>query len=184
MASDHVILISVGDSFPKSVDAGRLEAVARRVLEAEGAPPCELSIAITDDETVRALNREYAGEDAVTDVLSFSQREGEALVAPPEGLPPLGEVIIAYPQAARQAGERTRDVSEGEALRQAQGERKWDAPRDERKRDAARGEGEGAVEAEIERLLVHGVLHLLGYDHAEPAEARRMRAREEALVGD
>jgi len=31
---------------------------------------------------------------------------------------------------------------------------------------------------------VHGVLHLLGYDHAEPEEARRMRAREEALVGD
>ena len=146
MASDHVILISVGDSFPKSVDAGLLEAVARRVLEAEGTPPCELSIAITDDETVRALNREYAGEDAVTDVLSFSQREGEALVAPPEGLPPLGEVIIAYPQAARQAA--------------------------------------GPVDREIERLLVHGVLHLLGYDHAEPEEARRMQAREEALVGD
>jgi len=31
---------------------------------------------------------------------------------------------------------------------------------------------------------VHGALHLLGYDHAEPEEARRMREREEALVGD
>ena len=147
MASDHVILISVGDSFPKSVDAGRLEAVARRVLEAEGTPPCELSIAITDDETVRALNREYAGEDAVTDVLSFSQREGEEFVSPPEGAPQLGEVVIAYPQAARQAGERGRAATE-----------------------------------EMTRLLVHGVLHLLGYDHAEPEEARRMREREEALV--
>jgi len=34
----------------------------------------------------------------------------------------------------------------------------------------------------VTRLLVHGVLHLLGYDHAEPEEARRMREREEALV--
>ena len=46
------------------------------------------------------------------------------------------------------------------------------------------GERRWSVEREIEWLLVHGVLHLLGYDHAEPEEARRMQAREEALVGD
>ena len=123
----------------------RLAEVARRVLEAEGTPACELSIAVTDDETVCALNREYAGEDAVTDVLSFSQREGEEFVAAPEGVPQLGEVVIAYPQAARQAI--------------------------------------GSVDRETERLLVHGVLHLLGYDHAEPEEARRIREREDTLLG-
>ena len=147
MASDNIILVSIDERFAASVSEERLAAIARRVLEAEDAPACELSIAVTDDETVRSLNREYAGEDAVTDVLSFSQREGEELVPPPEGLPPLGEVVIAYPQAARQAGERRHGADE-----------------------------------EVERLLVHGVLHLLGYDHAEPDEARRMRAREEALV--
>ena len=150
---DHVILISIAGPFSESLSEERLAAVARRVLEAERAPACELSIAITDDETVRSLNREYAGEDAVTDVLSFSQREGEEFVAPPEGVPPLGEVVIAYPQALRQAQDR-----------QAQSARGW------------------SIEREIERLLVHGVLHLLGYDHAEPEEARRMREREEALV--
>jgi probable rRNA maturation factor len=164
MPSDNIILISIDERFAASVSEERLAAIARRVLEAESTPACELSIAVTDDETVRALNREYAGEDAVTDVLSFSQREGEALVAPPEGVPPLGEVVIAYPQAERQAAERTGDVSEGKALREPQGEREW------------------SVEREIEWLLVHGVLHLLGYDHAEPEEARRMRAREDALV--
>ena len=146
---DHVILISVTGPFAESLSEGRLAEVARRVLEAEGTPPCELSVAVTDDETVRRLNREYAGEDAVTDVLSFSQREGEEFVAPPEGAPPLGEVVIAYPQAARQAAERGHTADE-----------------------------------EVTRLLVHGVLHLLGYDHAELDEARRMREREEALAGD
>jgi probable rRNA maturation factor len=146
--TEHVILVSIAEPFAGSLSEERLAETARRVLEAERAPACELSIAVTDDETVRALNREYAGEDEVTDVLSFSQREGEEFVSPPEGAPPLGEVVIAYPQA----------------LRQAQGEREW------------------SVEREIEWLLVHGVLHLLGYDHAEPEEARRMREREEALV--
>jgi len=144
--TEYVILVSIAETFVNAVSDERLAAVALRVLEAEGADACELSIAVTDDETVRALNREYAGEDAVTDVLSFSQREGEEFVAPPEGVPPLGEVVIAYPQAARQAL--------------------------------------GGVAGEVERLLVHGVLHLLGYDHAEPEEARRMREREEALAGD
>ena len=118
------------------------------MLEAEDAPPCELSVTVTDDETVRGLNREYAGEDAVTDVLSFSQREGEEFVAAPGSVPPLGEVVIAYPQATRQAEERDRSVEE-----------------------------------EVARLLIHGTLHLLGYDHAEAEEERRMRAREEELLG-
>ena len=147
--TEHVILISIGEPFAGSLSEERLAAVALRVLEAEGADACELSITVTDDETVRSLNREYAGEDEVTDVLSFSQREGEEFVSPPEGAPPLGEVVIAYPQAARQATEGGRAATE-----------------------------------EVTRLLVHGALHLLGYDHAEPEEARRMRERGEALVGD
>jgi len=147
--TDHVILVSIADPFAASLSAERLAAIARRVLEAEDAPPVELSIAITDDETVRSLNREYAGEDAVTDVLSFSQREGEEFVTPPGEVPPLGEVIIAYPQALRQAADHGRSVDD-----------------------------------EVTRLLIHGTLHLLGYDHAEPEEERRMREREEALAGD
>jgi probable rRNA maturation factor len=143
----HVVLVSVVKSFASSATESYLESIARRVLEAEGVGTAELSVAVTDNETVRSLNREYAGEDAVTDVLSFSQREGEELAAPPDGVPLLGEVIIAYPRAARQAKARSE-----------------------------------APEAEVARLLVHGILHLLGYDHAQPEEERRMRAREEELV--
>ena len=145
--AEHVVLVSIVEPFASSVTEARLESVARMVLEAEGVGAAELSVTVTDDETVRSLNREYAGEDAVTDVLSFSQREGEEFAAPPGGAPLLGEVVIAYPQALRQARERGK-----------------------------------SQEAEVARLLVHGILHLLGYDHSEPGEERRMRAREEELV--
>jgi probable rRNA maturation factor len=151
---EHVILVSIGEPFAASLGDERLAAIARRVLEAEGAPPAELSVTVTDDETVRSLNRGYAGEDAVTDVLSFSQREGEEFVTPPGAIPPLGEVIIAFPQAARQAARPS----------------------------TGSGRAAAGVQAEVARLLVHGILHLLGYDHAEPEEERRMRAREEVLL--
>lgn len=146
--AEHLILVSIAQPFVKGVSDKRLAAIALRVLEAEDAPPTELSVTVTDDETVRGLNREYAGEDAVTDVLSFSQREGEEFVGAPGSVPPLGEVVIAYPQATRQAEERDRSVEE-----------------------------------EVARLLIHGILHLLGYDHAEAEEERRMQAREEELLG-
>ncbi len=146
--AEHVILISIAQPFVRAASDERLAAIAQGVLEAEGTRAAELSVTVTDDETVRALNREYADEDAVTDVLSFSQWEGEEFVAAPGSIPPLGEVVIAYPQAARQAEERGRSVEE-----------------------------------EVARLLIHGTLHLLGYDHAVAEEERRMRAREEELLG-
>jgi probable rRNA maturation factor len=45
------------------------------------------------------------------------------------------------------------------------------------------GEAGHPVADEMAHLLVHGILHLLGYDHAEPEDERVMRAREEALLG-
>jgi probable rRNA maturation factor len=146
MAAGYVILVSIDGAFASAVGGERLGALARRTLESEGAEACELSVTVTDDETLRRLNRDYAGEDAVTDVLSFSQREGEEFASAPGATPPLGEVIISYPQALRQA--------------------------------------EREVQEEVDRLLVHGVLHLLGYDHAEPAEESAMREREAAVLAE
>jgi probable rRNA maturation factor len=51
---------------------------------------------------------------------------------------------------------------------------------DTAKRQAA--EAGRALEAEVAHLLVHGILHLLGYDHAEPEEERAMQARERELL--
>jgi len=144
---EHIVPIAIAQPFVKAVSDEWLATIALRVLAEEDAPPCELSVTVTHDETVRGLNQEYAGEDEVTDVLSCSQQEGEELVGPPGGVPALGEVVIAYPQAVRQAEEVGRSVEE-----------------------------------EVARLLIHGTLHLLGYDHAEPEEERRMRSREEELL--
>jgi probable rRNA maturation factor len=146
-APAYEILITIDERFVSDVAEEWLAAIARHVLEVERVGDCELGIVVTDDETVRRLNREYAGEDHSTDVLSFSLREGEEF-ASPEAVDCLGEVIIAYPTAARQAKEAGRSVDD-----------------------------------ETAHLLVHGTLHLLGYDHAEPEEEREMRARESALIG-
>jgi probable rRNA maturation factor len=133
--------------------------LAGAVLDSQGIAEGELSILVTDDETVQRLNREYRGYDQPTDVLSFGlsdlsrpatdDQEPEAIDFP---LPPdtplqLGEVVIAYPTAKRQAAEHGRDTP-----------------------------------MELAHLLIHGVLHLLGFDHFEPDEEREMRLREESLL--
>lgn len=60
-----------------------------------------VSIALVDGRTIRKLNRMYRGKDKVTDVLSFAQADGDD--APGELKSSLGEIIICYPQAVRQA---------------------------------------------------------------------------------
>lgn len=142
----HAVLVAVDERVQAEIDSKQLERLASAVMERESLPPGELSILITDDTTVRRLNREYAGDDEPTDVLAFSLREGEEF-ASPDGVLRLGDVIISYPTALMQAVEEGRPV-----------------------------------EAEIDHLLVHGVLHLLGYDHAEAEEEERMRRREQELL--
>lgn len=103
------------------------------------------------DAAIRRLNRDYRGKDAPTDVLSFSMAEGEFGDVNPGGV--LGDVIISVETAARQAAER----------------------------DAELGGVGYDTDLELAFLLAHGVLHLLGYDHEDEAEAREMEAQELAL---
>ena len=123
-----------------------------------------VSVVLADDATIRQLNGQYHGLNEVTDVLSFAwAHEGHwegpdgrdqelrgnhqfPFVAP-RALG-IGEIIVSYPQAVRQAAEKGQTPKEELAL-----------------------------------LVVHGVLHLLGHDHAEPAEEKRMHAIEEKALG-
>ncbi len=101
---------------------------------------------LTGDEEIRTLNRDYRGIDSPTDVLSFSQNEGEDFGAS-EDESPLGDVVISIETARRQAQEQDRSLEE-----------------------------------EVDTLLVHGLLHLLGYDHAEPEDEKRMFARQDEVL--
>ena len=163
-SSDLAILVSVDAPFDGEIGVGWLEDVARAGLAAAGVSgEAEVSLLITDDETVRALNSEYRGLDENTDVLSFSaehaghwEGDGDEPIRPfhdlefvlPSGLPqPLGEIIVSWPQAQRQAGDH----------------------------------GVSPM-SELAHLVIHGALHLVGYDHLEPDEESLMQSRErEAL---
>lgn len=124
--------------------SGILRKQIERLLLALGLPDAELSVLFAGDRAMRALNNRYRGKDRVTDVLSFSFREGAHPSIQPHHL---GDIVIAVPEAVRQA----------------------------------RRAGH-SVEREIELLLVHGLLHLAGYDHEKGlSETNRMRNKERTL---
>jgi len=130
------------------------EAVARlvaRVLAAEGVDNAESSVELVGERRIRALNAEHRGKDEVTDVLSFPLEDaGEGPGRAPAGGP-------AGPP--RLLGDVV--VCARQALRQARA-------------DALPPALELAV------LLVHGTLHLLGYDHE--TDAGQMALRQAGLL--
>ena len=104
--------------------AAKVPEVAARLPD----DTCSVAILITSDEEMAQLNRDYAGDDHATDVLSFAG-EGDHL----------GDVAISWPAAVRQAAEYRHDYK-----------------------------------TEVALLAVHGLLHLLGWDHVTAAERREM----------
>ena len=128
-----------GLTFPDNL----LERAARAALDLTGAPDADLSVVLTGDSRIQALNRDFLGTDAPTDVLSFPADESD----PETGRRYLGDVIISLPRAADQAAERGH-----------------------------------AVAAEVQLLVVHGVLHLLGHDHVKVEEKTRMWAAQSQVL--
>ena len=155
---------AVGQSGGVSVDDSY--SYGRNSIPGNG--PLQVGLVIADDETLRRLNLEYRAADEVTDVLSFAwdhdghwEGEGEPPEShdqqapwPAESWPArehraLGEVIVSYPQAERQA------LAQGHT-----------------------------AEEELALLIVHGILHLAGFDHMEADQEHRMKAREEEALAD
>lgn len=102
----YKIDIEIEKEFRSLLKKSWLRQIAKESLSAAKAPPSATSsLVIAGDERVHGLNRLYRGKDSPTDVLSFSTQKthGESFVLPPEESSHLGDVIISYPQAARQA---------------------------------------------------------------------------------
>jgi probable rRNA maturation factor len=122
------------------------KAVESAFLVSHAAGPAALSLVITSAEAIQALNQQFVGKDAPTDVLAFPTSDDPTATEP--GEPPyLGDVIIAYPVAEEQASQAGHTTL-----------------------------------SELQLLTIHGVLHLLGYDHATPDQKAEMWALQSAAL--
>jgi probable rRNA maturation factor len=92
----------------------RCRRFAAKVLKARGITRWELSLLITDDPTIRKLNKRYRVVDTATDILSFSQGDEVQLNARSKNLP-AGDIVISLDTMARNAGERR--IPEDEELK-------------------------------------------------------------------
>ena len=141
------------ESWWKPGQTGCKESLEKTLLAENVPTTIEISLMITGQEQIQALNRDYRGKDQPTDVLSFALQENkesedaQAFIGPPDGLLHLGEIIISYPQAEVQASERGHSVKK-----------------------------------ELAELIIHGILHILGYDHEKVELEPAMAAREKAIL--
>lgn len=146
------------------VDTLRWIRLARSVLEAEGVRgEAELSLLFVDEETMADLNKRFTGKDAATDVLSFPIDED-----PSEGgrFPDSGGSGPGWvPPESSDLPTLLGDVVICPSVA-------W--------RNAA--ESAHGYEDEIALLTVHGILHLMGMDHVDDAEAQVMESREQELL--
>ncbi len=102
--------VQVKKAYRAQVDEKDLRDVVARTLDLEGVKAGEVTLVITDAETVQELNRAYRHVDAPTDVLAFPLREGE--MSMPGGGDYLGDIVIAFPVAENQAKEYGHSVQE------------------------------------------------------------------------
>ena len=167
----HVIDISNDVESAIDVKATWLRRVVRGALaSADLRDAVEVGLLLTGDDRVRQLNRDYRGEDRTTDVLAFALEESEvAFPRPPDALPSLGQVPSdALPSLGQVPSDALPSlgqvvVSYPQAVRQA-------------------AEYGHTVEREVAFLVVHGLLHLLGFDHQRPDDEARMLSKQEAIM--
>jgi probable rRNA maturation factor len=134
--SRHQFELSLTNQQPAhAVDEGRLLSAARSVLADSRFKSATISLAVVDDDTIHALNRQFLKHDWPTDVLSFVLEDTGGHLD--------GEIILSADTAASAATEHGTTAADEQLL-----------------------------------YVVHGMLHLIGYDDVASVNAQRMRAAE------
>ena len=157
---DHVEVICDLEPVSSSTISVVKNAAESALYAEHKAGPIDVTVMIANDEQIRKLNREFKGEDEITDVLAFNTyAKNDNIDAdewpdfPGSGIrgrvnkQRLGDIAICLPQVARQAAEN-----------------------------------ENTIDNELAMLTIHGVLHLLGYDHASLEEETVMFGKTEVIL--
>ncbi len=157
---DHVEVICDLEPVSSSTISVVKNAAESALYAEHKAGPIDVTVMIANDEQIRKLNREFKGEDEITDVLAFNTyAKNDNIDAdewpdfPDSGLlnrvnkQRLGDIAICLPQVARQAAENG-----------------------------------NTTDNELAMLTIHGVLHLLGYDHASLEEETVMFGKTKIIL--
>ena len=143
-----------------AVDEASLAGLARHVLDQMRVHPlAELSVLLVDEEAMAGLHLRWMGEEGPTDVLSF----------------PMDELGVPHPgggQAEHGSDDDTAETLLGDVVL---------CPQVASRQADKAGH---SVQQEVDLLCTHGILHLLGYDHAEPEEHATMFGLQDRLLAE
>jgi probable rRNA maturation factor len=147
-----------------TVDVARWRRLGEGVLAAEGVRGnVELSLLFVEEDDIAALNEQFLGHQGPTDVLAF----------------PIDAVdidVMSSPTSGHSGPDRPPPDPSDQPLLLG------DVVLCPAVAERQSGEHAGSYDDEIALLVVHGILHVLGHDHAEPGEAAVMRRRERELL--
>jgi probable rRNA maturation factor len=149
--------VTIREAVRSPISSAALATAIVAALEATGAPrPASIGLILTDDAELTELNRVHMHEDGPTDVLSFPLLSDVPFALPPGRRQHLGDIVVSVERARAQAGQGRGGQT---------GDVRW-SPADE-----------------LRLLVTHGTLHVMGMDHARPADEAAMRALERRLLG-
>jgi probable rRNA maturation factor len=151
------VSIEVLEESGSEVDVTRMAQLSRFVMDRLRVhPQAELCIKLVDQSTIAELNEQWMEKTGPTDVLAFPMDElRPGLVNEEPEEGVLGDLVLC-PQIAEQQAAEAR----------------------------AKGQAAYSTTDEIDLLTVHGILHLLGYDHAEPEEHQEMFGLQARLLAE
>ena len=157
--------LQIDDEFVGNIDEEALCAAVRETLHQQGVERAGVTLVITDDATVHELNRTFRDVDGPTDILSFPNQERVGANDGDAASLPSAPQLILPPELLEAQNSYLGDLIISFPYTQRQA--------------IALGR---PLEAELVLLVIHGTLHLLGYDHADVQEEAAMWALQNQVL--